>query len=249
MVDYKSKDFIVWYKAGGGGFFVAWLLNIALNPSLLNEGLNVFPLELKKSSGKWQAFEKTPPDVALMCNMFYPDFAIKNSHKKIIENLLMDLTSKGQIVDDLLPQRTKFFLINYLLESGNISATTKFCDDVISRYSLDKFKHITDQLFDVNKSIFLIAPEKYAQQALKIKNNHTTVDTVDTEIILEGVLSKYSNLKIFKLEAIWKGHWQSEIEKSLNQSLTSEQLDACSIFIERYMEIMPKELLKICYDS
>lgn len=178
--------------------------------------------------------------------MFVPESESNYKHlskENLFHELMTLLQTKGQQTNDLLPLRSKFFLVNYILKSSNTTFEKRHninFKSIADQYSLDDFKHITDVLFD-NKKIFLISPKEYTRMACFYKR------VMHVEIDLESMLLGYNNVKIFKLESIWKNYWQTEIENILSRPLTQEQYNACDTFIKRYMQVMPKELLEFCH--
>ena len=242
-----QKELTVWYEGGAGGFFVGWLLNIASNATVLDAGLSVFPVELEKNSFRWRDFEKTPPEVGVLSNMFFlnPESNYKClSKKESFDELVMSLQTKGQNTNDLMTVRSKFFLLNYILESAN-ATFEKFSDvdyqKVKNTYPLDTFKYITDVIFNIEKNIFLIGHKEYTKIACYCKR----LPFLDLGI--DEILAGYVGIKTFKLESVWKNYWQSEIENILGRQLTFEQYDACNTFIKRYIQVMPGPLLEFCH--
>lgn len=242
-----KKDYVVWYKGGGGGFIVSWLLQVAIDHTKLPEALDVFPISLKFNSDQWKKYEKTPHNVGLLCNLFHVTSYYNSNLDDDIRKTLNAITQNGDSLYDLLQCRIKFYLTNYVYQSGHHSqAVFNYVKNNPKEYKLDDptyIKEVTDILFDIQKNIFIVAPEEYLALAAKNKKCMAIKSNVTT------ILKEYPQLKTFNLESIWKGTYVKELEKVLERKLTSDQTWCCKILIDRYIEIMPEQIKKYCYEN
>jgi hypothetical protein len=240
----KHKEYVVWYKSGAGGFFVAWLLQTAINPSLLPCALDVFPLSLTKDHKVWKQSESVPPDAAVLCNMFHPNTYYKIDFEKdtrcVIESVL---NGNSDSIDTLLHCRIKFYLMNYVYLSGHI--TSQNLAEVAQhpeKFQLNDMEHVksmTDILFDVSKNIFVSAPERYLELASQTKNCRYYPTPV------HDIVANYP-VKIFQMETTWQGTWESEVSKILGRPLLPTAKTACAELVNRYLEVMPPLLKEFC---
>ena len=240
----KPKEYVVWYKSGAGGFFVAWLLQTAVNPSLLPCALDVFPLALIKDHKVWKQYESVPPDVAVLCNMFHPDTYYRIDFEKdtrlVIESVL---NGDSNSMDTLLHCRIKFYLMNYVYLSGHI--TSQNLSEVAQhpeRFRLNDMEHVkrmSEILFDVSKNVFVSAPERYLELAAQTKKCRYYPTPV------HDIIAEYP-VKIFQMETTWQGTWESEVAKILEQPLSPVAKTACAELVARYLEVMPPLLKEFC---
>lgn len=240
----NTKKYVVWYKSGAGGFFVGWLLQTAIDPTLLENALAVFPVSLRDNSNVWKQHERTPPEVGLICNMFHANayYALdpEGDTRHVIESILAGNNSS---MDTLLHCRVKFYIMNYVYQSGHVNMQTY--SDVKNnpeKYRLNEMeyvKDVTDILFNVSKNIFVNAPERYLELAAQSKNCRHYPTPINK------IVAEYP-VKTFRLETIWCGGWEEEISKTLEIPLLIPAKLACEQLINRYLEVMPKPLKEFC---
>jgi len=240
----NKKEYVIWYKAGAGGFFVSWLVQISMDPAMLNLALESFPVSLTAHPNNWKKYEKVPPAVGVLCNVFHPDPCFKIDFDSCMKKTLNTVTSQGESFYDLLHCRIKFYLVNHVWRSGNV--TQQFFDYIrdnpeeFKLHDTEYIKNMTDIIFDVKKNIFVTAPEDYLKIVARVKKlRHVNSD-------INEVLRQYTSLKTFSIDSIWKGRWIDELEKILEIKLSNQQVEACQIFVNHYFEIMPDEVKRYC---
>ena len=119
----SKKKYVVWYKSGAGGFFVSWLIQVCLFPNELPLSLEVFPLKIKNNSKQWKKYEKTPTNVNVLCNSFYPESYYKIDSDTLTQQTIDSLKHNGGSIYDLFHCRIKLFLVNYVYQSGHVNTT------------------------------------------------------------------------------------------------------------------------------
>lgn len=243
--DLLPKKYVVWYRAGAGGFFVAWLLQLALDDRYLETSLRVFPECLSQDPQQWKRYEKTPSSVAVLCNPFHPDpFHTVEQEQEIRDVIELVLSGDSSSMDNLLYCRIKMYLCNFVYKTGNITKTQ--LDNTIQdpqKWQLEKIlfvKAMTDVLFDQTRNIFLQAPERYCDLAAKHKGFRFYPTSLD------GIVSQYHGLKKFNLETVWQGHWVQELESIIDTELTARSKYACQQLVTRYLDVMPGEMKTFC---
>jgi hypothetical protein len=240
-----EKKLVVWYKGGAGGFLVAWLLQVAFDHRYLDASLQVFPESLGSDSGSWTQHEKTPSSVAVLCNPFHPDVVYQVDQEQEIRDVIeMILSGDSSSMDNLLYCRIKMYLCNYVYETGHPSKT------LIDRVNLNHHhwhledlslvKSMTDVLFEPEKNIFVIAPDRYCELAAKFKGSRFYSSPINQ------IVSQYPALKKFHIETVWKGTWLQELESVLGFELGKRSKNACEQLISRYLDIMPDEMKAFC---
>jgi len=239
-----KKEYVVWYKSGAGGFLVSWLIQICLFPNNLPLSLEVFPLKIKNNSKQWKKYEKTPNNVMILCNSFYPTSYYKMNSDALTQQTLDKLRCHGSSIYDLFHCRIKLFLVNYVYQSGHVKSTDfKWINqnkDKFNLYNQELVKNATDILFDLKKNIFVCAPEKYVELAAQSKKCR------HYESNLNEILSKNKDCKIFHIDTIWKNTYIEELEKILEITLDTTQIYAVKSLVDRYMDIMPPNLKQYC---
>ena len=240
----SPKKYVVWYKSGAGGFFVGWLLQTAINPGLLKNALAVFPSSLKEDYRDWKRYERTPPDVALLCNMFhlntYYKFDWGKDTRQVLESVL---SGDATDIDTLLHCRIKFYLMNYVYLSGH-GTSTRIAEVTQNpeRYQLNDMEHVkrvTDILFDISKNVFVRAPDRYTELASITKSCRYYHSPIN------DIIAEYP-VKIFQLETVWQGGWESELSRILGKPLALNAVAACKQLVDRYLEVMPAPLKEFC---
>lgn len=244
----EQKKYVVWYRAGAGGFLVSWLIQVALDPTSLDDALEVFPLSLIDQHGRWKMHERTPPDVGLLCNLFHPnayyDIDTVASTRDLLDAMMH---RKHPKINDLLAARIKFYLINFVYRSGHIRLAEyhKVKKDPVAYrlHDQDHVRQMTDILFEPDRNIFVIAPEPYLEMASKIKNCRYYKSLVDQTLL------DYPDIKIFHFEKVWQKGYIEELERLLGISLDDEQRLAGDRLVERYMSVMPKKMREWCDEN
>jgi hypothetical protein len=243
-----TKEYCVWYQTGAGGYIVSWLIQVALDPSTLTKALAVFPLEINQDYSKWKKWEATPPTVAVLSNSFYPATADKINRDTMIRETLTKLSNGGQFFWDLVHCRIKYYLVNFVFQSGNITVQKfqqiKQSIEWQKLHSQDYLKQQSDLLFDLDKNIFVIAPDRYIELSALSKNLYVT-----TSNLAQILTKEFPHLKTFDLLSIWRNRWIQELEKIINRSLNKQQQEACALLIDRYNEVMPPMVRDFCYED
>ena len=243
-----TREYCVWYQTGAGGYIISWLIQVVLDPSTLNKALAVFPLEINQDHSKWRKWESTPPTVAVLCNSFHPASGYNIDKDAMIRETLTKLSSGGNSFWDLVYCRIKYYLVNYVYQSGNI--TTQKFEHIKQSHTWHKLhdqnyiKQQSDLLFDLDKNVFVIAPRRYIELSALTKNI-----IVDHSNLNEILTKEFSHLKVFNLVSIWQNCWQAELEKVLNKQLDKEQQQACSLLVDRYITVMPPLIKDFCNAS
>jgi hypothetical protein len=241
----EKKQYVVWYNGGSGGFITAWLIQLCIDPSKLNNAFENFPSILKSDRSKWQQYEQVPPDVGLMCNAFDPcvyyNVNIEDYAKKILNKIV---TNNTLSVYDLFYCRSKYFLVNHVYEKGHAT------DEDYQRYSkeiekygtadINYFKTQTDILFDSDKIIFVCAPTEYQRIAQQTKQSR------DISFDINDVLIDYPKLKSFEIRSIWDQNYIPSLERVLNQKITTESQQAIKKLIDHYLNVAPSEIFDYC---
>lgn len=232
-----AKRYVVWYKINAGGFVVAWLLQVALDPSTLPQALAVFPLSLKKNSRAWRTHEATPPDVALMCNMFHPNTTYRIDHERYIRRVIDAVLAGRRDWDQLLECRIKMYLVNFVYQSGHarpeLAQAVAQDPEKFGLLDLDRIKQLTDILFEPGRNVFLSAPERYLELSAKTKNTEYYASPVN------DVLDQYLNLSRFRLESLWQDTWWQDLQTLLGADLHAEAHHSCRHLVSRYLDVMP----------
>ena len=240
-----KKKYVVWYNGGAGGFFVSWLIQVCLFPNDLSLSLKVFPLKITNNSKQWRKYEKTPKNVNVLCNSFYPISYYKVDSDVLTQQTLDSVRHDGSSIYDLFHCRIKLFLVNYVYQSGHVN-TTDFNwinknKDKFDLYDQELVKNATDILFDLKKNIFVCAPEKYIELAAHSKKFRYY------ESNLNEILYRNKDLKIFNIDSIWKNYYVKELEKILGTTLNINQIYAVKTLVDRYMDIMPLNMKQYFY--
>jgi hypothetical protein len=240
----NTKKYVVWYKGGSGGFFVSWLLQTAIDPTLLDCALDVFPVSLGNDHKLWRSYERTPIDVGLLCNVFHPNtyysIDLESETRRVFESII---SGNNDNFDTLLNCRVKFYLTNYVYHAGHV--TSQKLSEVTQHpekyhlHDIDYIKQITDILLDASKNIFIKAPERYLELASQTKNCRYSRTPIN-ELIAEYPV------KYFSLETVWQGGWEHEVSKILGTPLSPDAILAGSKLVDRYLEIMPQPLKEFC---
>jgi hypothetical protein len=241
----EKKQYVVWYNGGSGGFITAWLIQLCIDPSKLNNAFENFPSVLKSDRLDWQRFEKVPPNVGLLSNAFHTGTYYTVDIKKYAKEILNKIVTNNTLsVYDLFYCRSKYFLVNHVYEKGHAT------NEDYQRYSkeiekyqtadINYFKTQTDILFESDKIIFVHAPIEYQRIAQQTKRSR------DISLDLGDLLINYPTLKCFKIQSIWNQSYISNLERVLNQTITPESQRAIKKLIDHYINISPIELRNYC---
>jgi hypothetical protein len=238
-----KKQYVVWYNGGSGGFITSWLIQLCIDPSLLDRAFENFPGKLKTDHLSWQKYEQVPPNVGLLCNSFDPHayyVDIKDHAKGILNKIISNDSSN---IYDLFYCRSKYFLVSHVYQQGNttIEKYKKYSSNLT--YDKTYFKQQTDILFDATKNIFVRAPIEYQKIAQKTKQSR------NISFDMESVLIDYPTLKCFNIQSIWQRKYFSELEKVLDQSVNIKSQQVINKLVDHYLNIAPTELRKYCEEQ
>ena len=237
------KDYVVWYLPGGGGFFVAWLLQIAMNPTSLNLALQSFPYLLKYHPAQWKKYENIPPNVGVLCNMltpgdiWYGDDALIDSY---VNNTLRDIVGN----DIKLPIVLKYVFVNYIWHK------TYFNEDHESMLlNSPEFSKIADEEYIrtfmqemvLEKILFVTAPTDYIAAVTK---NKDIVADLHLNNTYNNKIANYTN-NIFNIASILDETYIDILENMIGTKLSTDEISACQLFIDRYIQLIPDDLLDV----
>jgi len=252
-----EKKYIVRYQGGSGGFLVAWLLQMTVQSDCFDSALQCFHHSLKNNPIQWKNYEITPPNIAVLCNSFAPDYVIANYQERINSFLIYDLekiiNNDIRIDSDWTLQKVlKAYLINEIFKKVLWNVFDENIDNLsINVELLEEIKKYNALLYTNSKNLLITAP----QQFIKIANQ-TKAGTANGEIKYCGLddsnyinysatFNKYKDkLNLFPIESVWKGDWQDYIEKFIGKKLTPHQSHRCLTIISRWLEIQPTEIKK-----
>jgi hypothetical protein len=241
----QKKDYVVWYPGGSGGFIVSWLLQLAVNPSCIDLACKNFPNLLENIPTDWRNYESIPPNVGLLCNTLSSNLQYQPNVDNYSIDIIKILLNGNNSIYDLFYSRVKYYLTNHVYKSGHASPDqynyfTTYPDEFLIN-DLEHFKKMTDVIFDTTRSIFVYAPLEYQALSQQLKKSANYALDVKT------LLTPYPQLKTFDTLSIWNGSYRQELENILNRKLTTDQISACDILVNRYIQISPPEF-KDCYN-
>ena len=239
----QKKKYVVWYPGGSGGYITSWLLQLAVNPLCIDLAYKNFPDLLESKPKDWRNYESIPPDVGLLCNTLNPNQQYLHNGNYSAE-VIDTLVNGGNSIYDLFYSRVKYYLVNHVYETGNVSIdqyhyVTNNPDEFLIN-DMEHFKQMTDVLFNTDCSVFVYAPLEYQSLSAKIKKSRNF--SIEVKLLLEP----YQNLKTFDILSVWNGSYRQELENILNRPLTAEQSDACANLVDRYIRISPQEFKDYC---
>jgi len=235
-----SKKYIVWYLPGSGGFFVSWLLQVAINPHTLPSALRHFPLILKYKHTTWKYYEYVPPDIGVLCNMLMPS-DIPSDMQLIEYHVNNTLTSvfNGRVNLQIL---IKYYLINYVWFKTYFYEKDEYQLLHSTEYNqLAEMQYIDLLTQDITskKIIAVTASDEFIALSSKYKN-------VETDIALNNQYNKNigkHTTNIFNMRSIFNNTYLKSLERLLNKRLSNEEIEACNIFVDRYINIIPQTTL------
>ena len=252
----EKRKYVVRYQGGSGGFVVAWLLQLAINPELLNTALGCFPIQLRSNSYEWGNYEITPNQIGVHSNNIWENNK-KWTHEQLIEQSRRTLTKISQsntIIENYMEMkdRMRYYYNNYVFFRVNFLQTEKYKNQNFS-LSSDEFHEITNLLFERDSVIVVNPPRWYIQECEKTKGFQFEDGTTDfcgpdqtRGFYINDILPEFQDkLMIFNTESIWNGAWQDEIESILSKKLSDIESYACQQLVKRWLYVSPKSIRDI----
>jgi len=235
----QKKKYVVWYPGGSGGFIVSWLLQLALDPSCIELAYKNFPDLLESKHEDWRRYESIPPDVGLLCNTLSSNLQYQTNVDNYSTDIIKILLNGNTSIYDLFYSRVKYYLTNHVYKTGHTSPEqyTYFTEnpDEFLINDMNHFKKMTDVIFDTTRAIFVHAPLEYQALSQQIKKS------VNYALDVKTLLNPYPHLKTLDILGIYNGSYKQELENILNRKLTIDQIDACDMLVNRYIQISPLE--------
>lgn len=239
-----EKKYVVRYQGGSGGFLVAWLLQMTVQSDCFDSALQCFHHSLKNNSIEWKNYEITPPNIAVLCNSFFPDRTLEKNHiVKYINSNIEKIANDDSSIDsyDTLQTILKCYLNNEVYRETTSIYKSKFSSPLDEL--LDNIWTYSRIVYSSNSNLFVTSSEDFINLANQTKASGTY--NLPNHTYISPILNKYKDkLNLFPIESVWKGGWQDYIEKFIGKKLTPHQRHRCLTIISRWLEIQPTEIKK-----
>lgn len=225
---------------------MSWLIQVAIDPALLHRALEVFPCSLNQDSTVWKKYESVAPEVGVICNMFHSNpYYWVDFDQQIRETLTLVTNGDCSNFYSLLHCRIKLFLTSYVYKSGNVGkklhSYSGLNPEEFGLTDTELVHNATNMIFDTNKNIFVVASDEYRLASSVTKKCNFVPSNFNSIVVNE-----FPNLKVFDISTMWKNTYIEEIEKVISCKLTQDQIDACTKFVTRYIEVMPLLVKDTC---
>ena len=138
-----------------------------------------------------------------------------------------------------LGARIKYFLINYIWKRCWF-LDTDFNDYINSKAfrkikNINYLRDITDDVFNINKIVFVVAPEEFKRLALEQKVNASLHYNIN-----KHVLKHKHQVKIFYTENLWKNNYINNLEEIIGYKLSNESIIACTKLQKQWINVQPQ---------